>query len=218
MNTFALLLRLSTGWFVVSAGLAGAVLLAGPEALRLLGDLGGAARTPFDRLLVEGCSVAAVVATGRLWWVTTEVAFLVVRDRPVTARSGPLRSVALAACGVLALTAGPAAASTDARVDQDPAGRQASLAGLPLPDRATGGVGHPEREPLERRRIRGGWLTVAPGDSLWSLAEAQVGPHASVAEVASYWLRLSADNAERVAPDPDLIHPGLRLHRPSTRP
>lgn len=220
MFTCARLLRVSTVWFVVSAAAVGLVLLAGPDAVRLLRGPGPAG-APFDRLLVECCSLVGLVGVGRLWWVTTDVALSALRRRPRRCHTGPLYRVMLAACGLLALSVGPAAAVGASSGDagpEEPRDRPASLAGLPLPDRPTGGLDRPERGMPPRVRHTGPWLTVAPGDSLWTLAEQQLGERAGVVDVAAYWRRLCAANAERVAPDPDLIHPGLRLRRPPTRP
>jgi nucleoid-associated protein YgaU len=54
-------------------------------------------------------------------------------------------------------------------------------------------------------------LVVASGDSLWSLAAAQLGPQASDADVDARWRALYAQNADAVGPDPDLVRPGLQL-------
>lgn len=60
-----------------------------------------------------------------------------------------------------------------------------------------------------------GPLVVRPGDSLWSLTERELGPQATPAQVAAAWPRLYAANRRVIGPDPDLIHPGLRLVRPT---
>lgn len=53
---------------------------------------------------------------------------------------------------------------------------------------------------------------VRPGDSLWSIAEAQLGPRATDAQVARTVDRLWALNGERVGTgDPDLVMPGTVL-------
>lgn len=59
-------------------------------------------------------------------------------------------------------------------------------------------------------------VTVAPGDSLWLLAER----HAAPSEVGAYWVRLRELNADRLGDSPDLLHPGQRLRLPhaSTHP
>lgn len=59
-------------------------------------------------------------------------------------------------------------------------------------------------------------VTVAPGDSLWLLAER----HAAPSEVGAYWVRLRELNSDRLGGSPDLLHPGQRLRLPhaSTHP
>ncbi|WP_370291659.1 LysM peptidoglycan-binding domain-containing protein [Nocardioides sp.] len=54
-------------------------------------------------------------------------------------------------------------------------------------------------------------VTVAPGDSLWRLAER----HAAPSQVGAYWVRLRELNADRLAGSPDLLHPGQRLRLPT---
>lgn len=54
-------------------------------------------------------------------------------------------------------------------------------------------------------------LVVSPGDSLWSLAEAQLGEGASAAAVDARWRALYAQNTAAVGADPDLVRPGLVL-------
>ena len=53
--------------------------------------------------------------------------------------------------------------------------------------------------------------TVATGDSLWQIAAEQLGPTATVAEVAERTAAVYADNAEAIGADPDLIRPGQVL-------
>ncbi|PFG40644.1 LysM domain-containing protein [Georgenia soli] len=55
---------------------------------------------------------------------------------------------------------------------------------------------------------------VQPGDSLWSIAEAHLGPAPADADVALAWPRWYAANRSDVGPDPHLIHPGQLLHVP----
>ena len=68
---------------------------------------------------------------------------------------------------------------------------------------------------------RGLVRTVEPGDSFWSIAEAEVAAHldraATEAEVHQHWQRLLAANADRlvVADDPDLLLPGQHLVLPA---
>jgi len=110
-------------------------------------------------------------------------------------------------CGVaLAAPLAPAAA------DEHPA-PEPGIAGLPLPDRATGpahedpisAVVHPHA----RRTV-----VVRAGDCLWRLAAADLPDRASAARVTARWHAIHRLNAEVIGPDPDLIRPGQRLALP----
>lgn len=61
-------------------------------------------------------------------------------------------------------------------------------------------------------------VTVAPGDSLWSLARHRLGPDAEDARVALLVDRTHRLNRAVVGPDPSLIHPGQRLRLPDPHP
>lgn len=58
--------------------------------------------------------------------------------------------------------------------------------------------------------------TVAPGDTLWSIAEA-VRPGADDAHITRVWQAIHAANAEAI-PNPSLIYPGQRLTIPQDLP
>lgn len=64
----------------------------------------------------------------------------------------------------------------------------------------------------ERRAPDSGPHVVAPGESLWRIAAADLGPEASDAEIAALTLGLYDTHREVVGPDPDLIHPGMEIH------
>lgn len=208
--------RSLTLWCAATAGAAG-VLLASVPALAAVPRLLGS-RPAFTEVLVTACAATSVVAAGWLWAITTDVVVGVLRApadgvrRPVR-RPGPLRLLLLAACGVVALSS-PASAD-----DQQP-GAPPSLAGLPLPDRPTGDAAPPaDRDErsfgdlgASRDRFR-----VRPGDSLWSIAERQLGPRATVVELVDYWHRTYELNLPVIGPDPDLILPGQLLELPPTR-
>jgi nucleoid-associated protein YgaU len=57
--------------------------------------------------------------------------------------------------------------------------------------------------------------TVRAGESLWSIARAELGPGASAAEIAAYVRQLWSLNADRIGTgDPDLVRVGTRLLLP----
>ncbi|HEY3001833.1 MAG TPA: hypothetical protein VGJ44_05745 [Kribbellaceae bacterium] len=79
--------------------------------------------------------------------------------------------------------------------------------------------GHSEAEhsrtarPAERAVV-----AVREGDSLWSIAAAELGPGASDAAIAERWPQWYAANAPVIGSDPDLIQPGQVLHAPADPP
>jgi hypothetical protein len=58
---------------------------------------------------------------------------------------------------------------------------------------------------------------VRPGDSLWSIAAANLGPFAADAEIAQEWPLWYQANREQIGQDPGLIHPGQVLRAPVRR-
>ncbi|HWJ10185.1 MAG TPA: LysM peptidoglycan-binding domain-containing protein [Nocardioides sp.] len=201
--TAAVRRRAALLWLVVTAGTAGLVLTAGPTAGLLRSG------ASFADLVVGACGLATVTAAVLLWTLTTDVAWRQLRS-PGTVRAGrrtgPVRALLLAACGVAAV-AGPAAATGD--------GPAPALDGLPLPDRATGATTHaaPADRPDRPSTVR-----VRPGDSLWAIAARTLGPDATPADLTSYWHRIHALNASAVGADPDLLHPGQQLRLPPPAP
>jgi resuscitation-promoting factor RpfA len=57
-------------------------------------------------------------------------------------------------------------------------------------------------------------VVVAPGDSLWSIAERHGEPDAAAADVAVAWPRWYAANRHVIGPDPDLLQVGTVLRVP----
>ncbi|WP_183098302.1 LysM peptidoglycan-binding domain-containing protein [Nocardioides pelophilus] len=212
-------------WCAATAGATG-VLLASLPALAAVPRLMGS-RPAFAEVLVTACAATSVVAAGWLWAITTDVVVGVLRARadgvrrPLR-RTGPLRLLLLAACGVVAL-------SSPASADDRQPGAPPSLAGLPLPDRPTGDAAPPadrtDRTDRADRADRSGRdlgdsrdrVRVRPGDSLWSIAETRLGPRATVVELVDYWHRTYELNLAVIGPDPDLILPGQLLELPPTR-
>lgn len=161
----------------------------------------------FVDVLVTCCAAAALVAAAWLWFITTDVVVRVVAAGGAVAvrRPGPVRMLLLAACGAVVLgTATPAVAD-----DRRPVVPQ-SLAGLPLPDRATSD-GPPDRraDAAPRSAVR-----VRAGDSLWAIAEQRLGPRATVVDLVDDWHRIYDRNTDVIGPDPDLILPGQLLELP----
>lgn len=195
-------LRATAVWLVATGALAALVVATGPTARRAVAEslTAGLASRPFDALLVQGCAVLALPAAGWLWLLTTLVVLEALGAGPREAPGVPgvLRRAVLVACGVAVI-----GASGPARADPD-------VAGLPLPDRATGEATLTWLAEASATRT----VVVRPGDSLWSIATADLPPSAGADEVAAYWHRIYRLNRAVVGADPDLIHPHQRLLLP----
>ena len=57
-------------------------------------------------------------------------------------------------------------------------------------------------------------VTVQPGDSLWSIAQKQLGSRATPARTTAMWHQWFHANRQVIGDDPSLIHPGQVLHAP----
>ncbi|KAD4060513.1 LysM peptidoglycan-binding domain-containing protein [Arthrobacter yangruifuii] len=162
--------------------------------------------------------------------------------RTLALAPGPLRRLASAALGISLAAGGPlgalpAASASAAAVFQATGSGTGSPLVVPGPEAvAARPAGGPEDtadtvSPLWRPSPPassppdGGLLTgtprrderevvVAAGDTLWSLAAAQLGPQATDAETAAHWPRWYELNREVIGPDPGLIHPGQVLAVP----
>lgn len=211
------LARCVTVWLVMSAAELLLVLWLCPDLSELpdLPDLMALSTTSFEGLLVGLCGTA-LVGCGAWWWFVTSVVILEIlrgSTRP-TSRGIPrvARRVVLAACGVaLISTTQPAFASVDS-TDREHHAPESVLEGLPLPQRPVGRL-------LATEVVRNALplVVVAPGDSLWAIARTALGPGATDAEVASYWLQVYRLNHGVIGADPNLIHPGQQLRMPSSR-
>ena len=172
----------------------------------------------FETLLVTGCQAAAAVCLAWLWVLVSLVALDAAHGRQRRRAGVPpvLRRVVLAACGA-GLAVG-VAAPANAGTDGPPA---SPLLGLPVPDRTTspGWTDHlPSATPTRgsvTRAVSSRVVVVAPGDSLWSLAAADLPPGAPVDLVDAHWRAIHAANRALIGDDPDLIHPGMRLRLPA---
>ena len=150
---------------------------------------------PTSFVLVEDvvlllCSV--VLAGTFLWLAACTVVCVLDQTRGTRPPAGPLRPrlVRMVVAVALGSTVAATGMSTATEAPRRRDGMPQLLDGLPVPDRAYGGV-----------RLH----VVRPGESLWSVAE-------------EGWPRLHRLNRDRMGPDPDLVHPGTRLRIPPALP
>jgi hypothetical protein len=180
---------------------------------------GGLAQGPFEVALARAAAVVAALCAGWWWTVTCVIAAATFAGAsPARRRGCPgwWHRAVLGACGVAIVStlSGPAHATGES----GPSGDAATLVqGLPLPDRPLGSLVR-SRPPSPRPASAAEVVTVAAGDSLWSLAAARLPRGASDGEIDAAWRRLYAVNRSTIGPDPDLIHSGLRLRIPGARP
>jgi hypothetical protein len=79
---------------------------------------------------------------------------------------------------------------------------------VPLPPWLGGG----SSKAAPRHRAGSGAHTVEAGDTLWDIAAAHLEPaERTAATIDRYWQQVYRANRSVVGPDPDLIHPGMRL-------
>jgi hypothetical protein len=206
-------------WLLATAALVGLA------AWLLPGAVAGTASTGdgFDTVLVRLCELTLLGCGAWLWVVTAVVTVDAARGRTAARAGTPrwLRRALLGACGVA--LAGSLATPSHATPPQpagDRSGAGPLVAGLPLPDRATaaGHVGRLLAREMARETARHGFgpehVVVGPGDTLWSLAGADLPPGATDAAISRYWRRIYRANREVIGPDPDLILPHQRLRLP----
>jgi LysM domain len=219
------------------------VLLDGATAawadLRALPDTSTA--TPADAL----ADVAVVLALAAWGWLVVGAAVTIVETgcrrpgRALAPRLAPAawRRLVLSAVGIGVLSAPAAVAQASpgdpprivvAAAQRDPGRSPAAsvaeaIRGLPLPDRPYGrraAVPAEPAEPAGGQDERPGSVRrviVRSGDSLWTIAERQLGPDATALAVSTEWRRWYAANRARIGPDPNLIIPGMVLHAPETK-
>jgi LysM domain len=90
---------------------------------------------------------------------------------------------------------------------------------------ATGAPGQrdePGGNPAPEHPDRGGtavtWHVVEVGDTLWDIAAARLVPaERSAGNINRYWRQVYRANRSVIGADPDLLHPGTRLHVPPFR-
>ena len=206
----------------VALGALGCWLLPDLAAARATLASAGLAGRSFDEVLVWLCEAALLVLAAWLWVVTGVVAGDAARGRDGHRRGVPhrVRRLVLAACGA-ALVGGLATPSYAGPADADR--ERPTVAGLPLPDRATVTM-HVSRLMARETRAAGRarpasppaphTVVVRPGDTLWSLAGQTLAPGAPDAAIAQRWQRIYAVNRSVIGADPDLLQPDQRLRLP----
>lgn len=92
----------------------------------------------------------------------------------------------------------------------------------PTTSRSTSAARSAQRRTLAPHRAispdPGPAVVVRPGDSLWSVARAGLGPAASNRQVAAAWPAWWSTNRAAIGDDPDLLQPGTHLVPPTTAP
>ncbi|WP_181033554.1 LysM peptidoglycan-binding domain-containing protein [Arthrobacter sp. SX1312] len=104
----------------------------------------------------------------------------------------------------------PAPATPSGSPDAAPA--PVSPAWEPLPMQVDGG---PLLRGESRTVVGGEEIVVAPGDSLWSIVAARLGPLATASDIAEAWPLWYATNRAVVGDDPSLLLPGTVLQAPT---
>ena len=170
---------------------------------------------PLDRALTGLAATALLGCAGWAWAATTATVLEARRGVRSAERAGPwrlpsgVRRVVLAGCGV-ALVGGLASPAL-----AEGSGHGHGIAGLPLPDRATAPRHHrPDAEPGRPTGTGGHTVVVSIGDSLWSIAAADLPSGAGDALITARWHAVYAANRPLIGPDPAVLEPGQRLRLP----
>lgn len=130
---------------------------------------------------------------------TTSTTVPVQAAAPPTRQSAPASPSSNTAAGPSSSTAaGPSSSAAPTTPSVAEPASQAETTGPPRPTGPTAA--------LER--------VVRPGDTLWGIAAATLGPDADNAAVAAQWPRWYAANRALIGADPNLILPGQRLVAP----
>ncbi|MBP3034818.1 LysM peptidoglycan-binding domain-containing protein [Arthrobacter sp. zg-ZUI100] len=104
--------------------------------------------------------------------------------------------------------------------ESDEAGKAADAPASPhwKPRQQPTGANMLIRPGREEAAPAGAQAIVRPGDTLWSLAAEQLGPHATDARIADHWPRWYELNRTVIGDRPDLIFPGQVLEVPEISP
>jgi len=86
-----------------------------------------------------------------------------------------------------------------------------------VPDRPTAGAPTRYTHLQSGQLARPGSRVVKFGDSLWSIAAAELGPTATDEAIAARWPHWYAANRQLIGPDPNRIHPGQVLTAPKEK-
>lgn len=231
------LLRCLLVWAGATAALGAIVVAVAPYATHAV-DLWPLERldaTPFDELLLVGSAVVTIACSAWLWLTSGLLVLEAVTGRTRSTPGCPawFRRLVLLGCGLaLATGTSPALAAVPGGhtgqvesagqvaqpVPATAAADRAALAGLELPDRMVAGeagLAPTQGSPRASDTTQPDTTVVRPGDSLWQIADTHA-PGASDAEVDRLWREIWRLNRDVVGADPDLIHPGTRLHLPHT--
>ncbi len=225
--------RCLTVWLLVSIGTLVAWAAVRGAVMSLLTSAVWHGR--FEDLLVAVASAVLLLCAAWAWAVTTATIIELVSGRvPGPAPRGLTRRLVLVACGA-AVAAGVGSPALADGAHTEPPGADRAIVGLPLPDRAVGGpqarpapqAAQPKQaaqaaqppqspQPAAARPAEppAASITVRPGDSLWSIAAADLDPSADTEDIDAAWRELYAANREVIGSDPDLIRPGLDLEQP----
>lgn len=190
-------------WSFLTAVAVSLLLVARAELSHARQQLAVPGDPAFAPALAVGSVAALTLAVLWLWCAMTSATLEAIHgvhrvDLPGV--RGAVRRLVLAGCGVaLAASVAPAHAD-DLR----------GAAGQPPQPLA------PVHEVAQMSTVPGAHV-VEPGDSLWAISAARLGPGATAAEIDQAWRALWRANAAVVGADPDRIAPGQRLDVPEPR-
>lgn len=186
---------------------------------------------PLDALMA---SIRIVVLAGA-WWllVATVVSTIVAPERrvPRFLRIGLVRHLAAATMavtlsGTVGFTPAIAMSSQPVAVTVDASGAVLPVGATIRPTAQTGqvatgtfaGASDTDDAPSAFLAVNGTTVTVAPGDSLWTISRrhlTEMGADASGRRLAAYWSAVVARNRDRlISGNPDLIYPGETILLP----